>query len=103
MKKSIGDFVDFMDDLEYKVSKTQTAKGIKYNGAKLIKEIGEYLVYHITTPEAAKLYGRGTRWCITDTITFYQYSEGGGNFYFFIKKNSIEKIRGVSFRWYFLS
>ena len=46
-------------------TKTQQKKERKVAGAELVYEDDSWKVYHITTEKAAKLYGKGTKWCIS--------------------------------------
>jgi len=87
-KKSWDTFTSFIDDLEKSKSKTEEKKLTKLKGADLVAENGDWRVYHITTHEAAMVYGSGTKWCITqkDGIDWYDYSEDT-EFIFLISKN----------------
>jgi hypothetical protein len=78
------------------VSKSQIQKEIKGEGAKLIYEDSEYLLYEIYNHEASCYYGSGTKWCITGknpnnpnggSQSWDTYTEEGANFMFLIKKN----------------
>jgi hypothetical protein len=78
------------------VSKSQQQKEIKGDGAKLIAETDEYLLYEIYTYEASCYYGSGTKWCITGNNLNNPYGSGyswekntkrGAKFMFLIKKN----------------
>jgi hypothetical protein len=78
------------------VSKSQKQKEIKSDGAKLIYEDDEYLLYEIYNHEASCYYGSGTRWCITGknpnnpnggSQAWERYTEEGARFMFLIKKN----------------
>jgi hypothetical protein len=78
------------------VSKSQIQKEIKGEGAKLIKETNEYLLYEIYNHEASCYYGSGTKWCITGknpnnpngrSQSWDLYTGEGANFMFLIKKN----------------
>jgi hypothetical protein len=78
------------------VSKSQKQKEIKGDGAKLIKETNEYLLYEIYNHEASCYYGSGTRWCITGknpnnpeggSQSWDGYTRDGASFMFLIRKN----------------
>jgi len=51
----------------------------KQSGAKLLYSDNEWNVYKITTYDAAVIYGKNTKWCITGR---YPQSEGKGEYYF---------------------
>jgi hypothetical protein len=78
------------------VSKSQKQKEIKGEGAKLIYENDEYLLYEIYNHEASCYYGSGTKWCITGknpnnpdggSYSWDSYRKEGAGFMFLIKKN----------------
>jgi hypothetical protein len=78
------------------VSKSQIQKEIKSEGAKLIYENNEYLLYEIYNHEASCYYGSGTKWCITGknpnnpyggSRAWDGYTKNGAKFMFLIKKN----------------
>jgi hypothetical protein len=78
------------------VSKSQKQKEIKGEGAKLIKETNEYLLYEIYNHEASCYYGSGTKWCITGknpnnpnggSQAWDRYIKEGAKFMFLINKN----------------
>jgi hypothetical protein len=78
------------------VSKSQQQKEIKGEGAKLIIETDEYLLYEIYSYEASCYYGSGTKWCITGknpnnpnggSQSWDIYGRYGAKFMFLIKKN----------------
>jgi hypothetical protein len=80
------------------VSKSQIQKEIKGEGAKLIYENDEYLLYEIYNHEASCYYGAGTKWCITrknpnnpegGSQSLDRYTKEGANFMFLIKKNGV--------------
>ena len=61
-------------------------------GAERIFEDDKWYVYKITTPEAAKRYGRGTKWCITSEYDFDDYLEDGNVAYFlFVIPKDVKK------------
>ncbi len=82
-------------------SKSQTKKEVKSEGAKLIYDKDGVKVYEITTWEAAKLYGSGTKWCISGRSGSHwrrYFGAKGANIYFVIsdagKKYAIVNYQG---------
>lgn len=72
-------------------SKTQLKKETTDAGAELVATSDYWNVYHITTLDASKIYGRDTMWCISGETTGEQawkkHTYLGADFYFFIVKN----------------
>lgn len=60
-------------------------------GAQRIGANDEYDLFRMDTKEAAIVYGKGTRWCISSPsrLEWEQYAEGNGLFYFAIRHESI--------------
>ena len=87
-KKSWEDFKSFVDKTKKEKSATETKKLKKMVGAELVAENDGWYVYHITTHEACKIYGSGTKWCITesDGEQWKSYSSAY-NIYFILSKN----------------
>jgi hypothetical protein len=71
--------------LEEPVQKSKTE--LKSSGAKLIFENDKVFIYHILTEAASKLYGKGTKWCVSGEKDnkFNEYDEEI-NLYFIISK-----------------
>jgi hypothetical protein len=84
--KDWGQFKSFVDQLKTTKSKGQEKKEKKAGGATLVVEDKYWKVYHITTHEAAMLYGSGTRWCITQKDGDYWDRYSNSDFYFYISK-----------------
>ena len=64
------DFNDFIKDLnKSKYLSRNDKSNIAKSGAKIIKSFGDWDLYDITTWEAAKKYGSGTTWCVTDSTS----------------------------------
>lgn len=64
------DFNDFIIDLNRSKYLSRNDKSnIAKSGAKIIKSFGDWNLYDITTWEAAKKYGSGTTWCVTDSTS----------------------------------
>ena len=78
LKKEPVELQDFLDELENTKSKSQQAKEDKA-GANLIYDSDGWKVYKINTYDAAKHYGKGTKWCISGN---YPGDEGKGEMYF---------------------
>ena len=94
--KTPAELEQFVSNLESTKSKTKSTKDIA-EGATLIGENDYWKVYHITTFEAARKYGRDSKWCITGvpqteedeegTSQWWdEYKEDGCEFYFYITK-----------------
>lgn len=98
-KKSWDDFKSFVDKTIREKSTTETKKLKKMKGAELIAENDGWYVYHITTYEACKIYGSGTRWCITESSgnQWRRYSEKK-NIYFILAKSI--NLRNKDTIWY---
>lgn len=93
-KKTPADLERRIIDLEQTTSRAQQRKKIS-EGATLVAENDYWKVYHITTFEASKYYGRDTKWCITginDYGTKYwdEYTQKGIKFWFFIAKENYD-------------
>ena len=92
----IYDIEDFVSNFKSNAERRKTSKG----GAKLIYEDDDWKVYKITTYDAAKYYGKNTRWCISGNYEgheergeeyFYDYIRNkklDGGYYFYINKNN---------------
>ena len=80
------EFIWKMNELETTATLSQKKKADKI-GATLVAENEGWRVYKIETHEAARLYGKGTKWCITMKNPEYweSYTEDG-SFYFIIRK-----------------
>jgi hypothetical protein len=71
--------------LEEPVQKSKTE--LKSSGAKLIFENDKVFAYHIFTEEASKLYGKGTKWCVSgEKNNWFEYYDKKINLYFIISK-----------------
>jgi len=92
-KKSWEDFKSFVDKTKKEKSATETKKLKKMAGAELVAENEGWYVYHITTHEACKIYGSGTKWCITesDGEQWKSYSSEYNIYFILSKKLSKEK------------
>ena len=62
---SLEELQQVLSSLSAAKTKTQQKREQKVAGAELVYEDENNKIYHITTWEAAKLYGKGTKWCIS--------------------------------------
>lgn len=81
--KSSEDFI-FTAEKAYQKS---TKKVVLKNDVDLVDEFNGIVILYPSTAEASCFYGRGTRWCITDEGTYYDYMESG-NLFFILNKSS---------------
>lgn len=88
-KKPWQEFQEFVDKTKEEKSKSEEKKLQRIEGAELVHEDDEWLVYKILTHEASVLYGSGTKWCITQKngTHWKHYTNRNKNcFYFLISK-----------------
>jgi len=91
-------FKTFVDTISKNKSKSEDIKQSKITGANLVFEDDNWYVYKILSYEAAKYYGKGTKWCITrkGEEDWSKFSEIGWRslqherFYFLISKTRNE-------------
>jgi hypothetical protein len=86
-KKSFEDLKSFVDKLSEEKSKSKEKKLKKLEGAELVAENDGWKLYKIFNHKAARLYGSGTQWCITeeDGARWREYNRHS-SFYFLISK-----------------
>lgn len=98
-KKDLSDIRDYVDNFQSKSDIKRQEK----DGAELIYEDNLWQVYRITTYNAAKHYGRHTKWCITGN--YHGHEDDGkkyfndyirdykldGGYYFYINKQDPSK------------
>jgi hypothetical protein len=92
--KTTDELEQAVASIENTKSNTKTKKEIADNGAELVYESEHWKIYHITTFEASKKYGRDSKWCITGAgaengyqDTYWKdYTNRGITFYFLITK-----------------
>ncbi len=96
LKKTPEELEAFLSSTEQNKSKTQIKKEVAGQGAKLVCSTQHWDVYNITTYEAAQIYGRDTKWCITGINNWgdshwqdYKYNKGA-DFYFLITKENYD-------------
>jgi len=65
-KKSFEEFKEFVKKSKLEKSKTEEKKIEKSEGAALVHQNNDWSVYRIFTHKAARRYGAGTKWCITE-------------------------------------
>lgn len=97
--------MDIMQDINAaiaKASKREMRKADK-TGAKKVFENEVITVRHITTYEAAVIYGKGTKWCVSSTETrpgypmsigrmYFNHYTSEGNLYYLLCKPGAEKL-----------
>lgn len=89
MKKPALDFKKFVNELKNIKSNTELRVLTKNEGAELLFEDNYWYVYHIKNYGACKIYGSGTKWCITQKSNWEEYTaseESTSIFYFIISK-----------------
>jgi hypothetical protein len=94
-KKTPEELEKTIKELEANGSNTKVKKEVAAKGAKLVSDTANWKVYHITSFEAARAYGRDTKWCITglnNTGDRYwkDYTGRGAQFYFLITNNAYD-------------
>lgn len=85
---NLADAVDTHEGIDLK-SKAQQTKETKVKGAKVVATSGEWKLIQIISPEAAVIYGKGTRWCTSEIETAREYLDGGP-LYIGLKNNTKE-------------
>lgn len=97
--------MDIMQDINAalaKPSKRELRRADK-KGAKKVFENNIVTVRHITTYEAAVIYGKGTKWCVSSTETrpgspvpigrlYFNHYTSDGNLYYLLCKPGAEKL-----------
>jgi len=83
--KTIEDFVYYVDTLE---SETDKEEMIKKNGSQTIYENDDFIVKRVFNEETMKLYGKGTKWCISsdDNNQWERYTKKGDVFFLVLSK-----------------
>jgi hypothetical protein len=91
-----------IEEEEEKIKTKEQEKKLVQEGAKILFQDDNWLVYAIKNFEACQKYGAGTKWCITGTNIegddvygrryWDSYTRDGNEFYFFLKKGSNEKF-----------
>ena len=95
------ELIDILDRLEAETAAKKERNRQERSGAEKVYEDDKWLVYHITTFEASRRYGAGSRWCITGKNMrdedaygnryWNMYTADGVQFYFFLLKDSNDK------------
>lgn len=86
--KTVDEFVSYIDDYE---SKNDLDNSIKKNGSLTVYDSDDILIKYVFKWEAMKIYGRGSRWCISsdDRNVWDNYIKKGSLFFVvFLKKLS---------------
>lgn len=92
-KKPWAEFKSFVDLASEQKSKTEMKHIARNEGAKLVFEDDNWQVYHILSYEASKLYGSGTKWCISSNETDENWNSYNkeSHFYALISKNKTKE------------
>ena len=89
---SLEELQQVLSSLSAAKTKTQQKREQKVAGAELVYEDENNKIYHITTWEAAKLYGKGTKWCISgdtpDGEAAFNMYNGKHTIYVAVKKQT---------------
>ena len=93
--KTAEDLADTVNKIENAKSERQQADEQAEAGARLVADTPHWKVYHITSYEAARKYGKDTKWCITGNLGmgdhyWNEYKEKGADFYFLITKGNYD-------------
>lgn len=87
-KRTWEEFKEFVDNLKSEKSKAEEKKIKKMEGAELVAEDDNWRIYRITSHDACKIYGSGTKWCITEpSSTWWDKYAKRSTFYFILSKN----------------
>jgi signal peptidase I len=84
--KSLSELQSLVSSKENYKSRSEK-RFIAQKGAEVTYEDDRFLVLYITTKDASKKYGKGTKWCISaekDNQWDYYYKNRGSRFYFII-------------------
>jgi hypothetical protein len=81
--KSVEDVEEFIKNKFGSISKNEIEKNIKDNESERILDVKGLLIIKPLTASAAKIYGKGTKWCVSGSI-FNEFSKHAskGNLYF---------------------
>lgn len=86
-KGSFDAFTKFVSSLEAEKSLSQKKRESKTEGATIVAENSDWVVYRITTHSACMAYGAGTRWCVTSMDqSSFEKNVSGNDLYFIISK-----------------
>ncbi len=85
--KTEDEILQELDSVSNKLTKSE----IKELGAEVIIDTLNYKIIRPTTAEAVRLYGAGTKWCITSAQTFYfkRYLKNNDIYFVLIKDTKI--------------
>lgn len=101
----LQDLFELILDTERYLEVKRTKKAEVEQGAELVYESEHWKIYHITNFEAAQVYGRDSKWCITGVGTYgdrywNDYTDRGFDFYFAITKDEYDP-RGIDSKFAF--
>ena len=82
-RRSYRELAALVERIEPGPSGRQESRRAKQEGAAVVHREGPYRVLEITTPEAAAIYSRGTRWCTSDPEAAAGYLSRGRLFLLF--------------------
>lgn len=85
---------EILQELE-NVSNKLTKSEIKELGAEVIVDHLNYKIIRLKTPEAVRLYGAGTKWCITSAQTSYFKRYLRNNDIYFVLIKDIKIIKNI--------
>ena len=86
--KTFDDLTNFIDGLENTKSNTEIENAVKRGEVEEIYENDDWIVIQPLSEQAARIYGSGTRWCISGHTNnqWNSYVEQGATIYFAISK-----------------
>ena len=93
--KSVAELAAAVLKAEKAKSSRQQIKAVQSTGAQLVNETPHWKIYRIESFDAAKHYGRDTKWCITGINDWgdqywNDYTNKGVKFYFLITKDNYD-------------
>ena len=99
--ETLKDLEKALQDIEGKKTKTEIRKEEKIEGAEKIYEDENVLIVSPKTHKASCYYGKGTKWCTTETSPEYfdNYRREGATFYYLIDKNKNEYTQVWGNKW----
>lgn len=98
LKKDPQELIKFIEEKINSVTNTQSKKHLKVSGSRFVCSNDYWNIYAILNHDACKIYGKNTKWCITEQSDYYwrKYLLQNYRFYFAIKKipnfDSFDKV-----------
>lgn len=91
--ETLKDLEKALQDIEGKKTKTEIRKEEKIEGAEKVFENDKVLVISPSTHKASCYYGKGTKWCTTETSSEYfdRYKKEGTKLYYILPKDGSGK------------